>query len=290
MPAPDFNNIDLVLLPAPAPDFNNIDLPALENIDTTVTLDFSVSGTGETPLAGTGAVTLPFIVTGAGLKVSGGELGLDLTASGTAKNGFEGQGSSSLSLSASGGGFSDWLSLLPAIQLQELYRLKISGDANGLDDLYIGQISSWQATNQAGTRSSYVQAVIPDAEAFISDIDARKDGSLSIQKGYRLADGSERYEEILSSRFDLLRPDRGGRALTLTVSGYIAGKPISKGYRKLTGVRSISSPSGKRRVRCDIDMFLQPGMTVDALGEVFTAGYINYYVNETGKFCEVGER
>jgi len=43
-------------------------------------------------------------------------------------------------------------------------------------------------------------------------------------------------------------------------------------------------------VRCDIDLFLQPGMTVTAMGETFRAGYINYYVSQTDKFCEVGER
>ena len=41
---------------------------------------------------------------------------------------------------------------------------------------------------------------------------------------------------------------------------------------------------------CDIDLFLQPGMTVTALNESFQADYINYYVNDTDKFCEVGER
>ncbi len=187
-------------------------------------------------------------------------------------------------------GFDNWLERADPLQLQEVYRLVITGAADGLPDLIVDRISSWQATNQAGDRSAYIQAVIPAADEYVEQIEARQNGELVIQKGYRFSDGSSRYEEILRSSFDTLRPDEGQRALTITVSGYFRGKPVSKGSRTLTGIRSISTPNGKRRVRCDIDFFLQPGMTVDALGKTFTADYINYYVNESGKFAEVGER
>ena len=193
-------------------------------------------------------------------------------------------------MSGTGSGFQDWVSLLPPVQLQEVYRLVITGAQDGLPDLAIGGISSWQATNQAGARSSYVQAVIPAADRYLADIDARKNGELVIEKGYRLADGVTRHEEILRAKFDMARPDQGRRSLTLTVSGYMRGKPLSSGSRTLTGVRMISKPNGKRRVTCDIDLFLQPGMTVTALNETFRADYINYYVTQADKFCEVGER
>lgn len=186
--------------------------------------------------------------------------------------------------------FQDWVARLPPLQLQEVYRLVITGAADGLPDLLIGGISSWQATNQAGGRSSYVQAVIPAADQYLDDISARQQGELVIQKGYRLGTGETQYDEIVRSRFDELRPDRGQRALTITVSGYTADKPLSSGSRTLTGVRSISTSNGQRRVRCSIDLFLQPGMTVTALNETFTADFINYYVNSGDKFCEVGER
>lgn len=186
--------------------------------------------------------------------------------------------------------FQDWVAKLPPTQLQEVYRLVITGAQNGLDNLYIGGISSWQATNQAGGRSSYVQAVIPAADQYLDDISARQKGELVIQKGYRFADGQVQYDEIMRSGFDSLRPDRGKRALTITVSGYMKNKPTSTGTRALTGIRSISTSNGQRRVRCNIDLFLQPGMTVTALDETFTADYINYYVNNTDKFCEVSER
>jgi hypothetical protein len=105
-----------------------------------------------------------------------------------------------------------------------------------------------------------------------------------------LADGTERYEEILRSNFDAFRYDRGPGSLTVTVSGYLSGKPSANATRPLTGVRTISMNDGKYRVRCAIDLFLQPGMTVTGEVLVFTADYINYYVSETDKFCEVSER
>lgn len=186
--------------------------------------------------------------------------------------------------------FQDWVSKLPPTQIQEVYRLVLTGAQDGLDDLYIGGISSWQATNQAGTRSAYVQAVIPAANQYVADIEARPNGELVIQKGYKFTNGQVQFEEILRAAFDDARPDQGRASLTLTVSGYMRGKPFSVGSRVLSGIRSTSAPNGKRRVICDIDLFLQPGMTVTALNDSFQADYINYYVNETDKFCEVGER
>ena len=271
MSTPPVNSIDLSALSSPAPDVNAIDLSSLD-ITNNATLSFTVVGTGYWENDGVGSVQLNLEVTGAGFS------------------GSDAAGEASLGLSASGSGFQDWVSVLPPVQLQEVYRLVITGSADGLDDLYIGGISSWQATNQAGGRSSYLQAVIPAANQVLADIEARQNGQLVIQKGYRLEGGEIRYEEVLRSRFDTLRPDRGQLALTVTVSGYLRRDNAFGGQRTLTGIRSISAPNGKRRVRCDVDLFLQPGMTVEALGETFRADYINYYVSDADKFCEVAER
>lgn len=187
-------------------------------------------------------------------------------------------------------GYQDWVSKLPEIELQEVYRLVITGAADGLPDLYIGKMSSWQATSQSGTRASYLQAVLPAASELLPSIADRQNGNLVIQKGYRFQDGSTRYEEVVRARFDGLRPDRGRRALTVTVSGYLSGMQSANGFRALSGVRSVSTQNGKRRVRCSIDFFLKPGMLVGFDGDSFEASYINYYVNQNDKFCEVGER
>lgn len=195
-----------------------------------------------------------------------------------------------LPIQFSGSAYQDWTSFLPVKRLQEIYRLIITGAPDETTDLIIGGISSWQATSQADNRSSYVQAVIPAASAVIEAVSARQNGQLVIQKGYRLEDGTERYEEILRSEFDSFRYDRGPRKFTATVSGYLSGKPSEQSQRELSGIRSVSLTNGKHRVRCDIDLFLRPGMSVVADDATFQAGYINYYVSENDKFCEVGER
>lgn len=272
MSTPDLTAIDLSAVADFTPPLNALDLASLDGVAGSATLDLTADGFGYWIDYGTGSAELT------------------LTAEGVVKYGAVSSGSAALDLAATGTGYQDWVSSLSPLQMQEVYRLVITGAADSLDDLTIGAISSWQATSQAGSRSSYLQAVIPAADQYLDAIAARSNGELVIQKGYRLADGTTRYDEILRSRFDNLRPDRGRRALTITVSGYLPGKPFSTGSRTLTGIRSISSPNGQRRVRCDIDLFLRPGMTVTALDESFRADYINYYVTRSDKFCEVGER
>src|SRR5690554_570555 len=229
MSTPALNAIDLSAITTPQPPLAGIDLSALDGPANSATLDFSASGAGYVQDGASGSAMLAFEADGQGLR------------------GFAGSGFPSLSLSAGGTGYQDWLSKIPPIQLQEVYRLVITGAADGLDDLHIGGISSWQATNQAGGRSSYVQAVIPAAEALLPDIQARQNGELVIQKGYKFSTGETRYEEILRSRFDTLRPDRGQRALTVTVSGYLPGAAAFSGSRTLTGIRTISTQNTKHR-------------------------------------------
>jgi subtilisin-like proprotein convertase family protein len=250
----------------------------------------TAAGVGKESQLGAGAPTLALVVSGVGLQPAKGAVFVPITAAGQGGVEVVGDGAVTLSVAAAGRAAVDWVSQLDPIQLQEVYRLIITGSADSLDDLVLGGISSWQATNQAGDRSSYLQAVIPAASEFLNAIEARKNGDLIIEKGFVLADGTERYEEILRSNFDAFRYDRGPGSLTVTVSGYLSGKPSANATRPLTGVRTISMNDGKYRVRCAIDLFLQPGMTVTGEVLVFTADYINYYVSETDKFCEVSER
>lgn len=197
--------------------------------------------------------------------------------------------SAAIGVSGAASGNVDWTQRLDPLEIQEIYTLTITGAADSLDD-FVVKISSWQATNQAGTRSSYVQAVIPAASDALSAIEARQNGDLVISKGYSFLDGSTKTTEILRSNFDTFRYDRGARRFTVTVSGFLSGKVEQNSTRTLTGIRSLNVTNGKRRTRCNIDMFLQPGMTVEALNESFKADYINYYVAENDKFCEVSER
>lgn len=195
----------------------------------------------------------------------------------------------SVGLSASFEVFQDWVKSLSTLQLQEVYQLVITGAADGLDDIVV-PISNWQATNQAGDRSAYLQAVIPGADEYIDAISARPSGYLILKQGYLFESGESQLSEILRSDFDTLRYDRSGNRFTATVSGRRFNESASSGLRILKGIRTISVADGKRRVRCDVDLFLRPGMTVIAGAEEFTADYINYFVTTNDRFCEVSER
>ena len=207
--------------------------------------------------------------------------GPDLTVTGDMSANFD--------MAFSGTGFEDWASKLPKGESQESYLLRIT-DPLGGEDLIL-PISSWQATSQAEGRSSFLQAVIPAAGPYLEAIDERKDGSLVISKFLTLPDGSIRGEEIVRTNFDSFRYDRGPGRVTVTVSGYVLTElsPPSSS-RTLTGIRSISSTNGKYRTRCDIDLFLKPGMTVIAENVSYEADFIGYYVSSDDTFCEVGER
>ena len=185
--------------------------------------------------------------------------------------------------------FQDWTKTLNSFLLQEAYQLIITGAKDSLDDLIV-PIENWQATNQAEGRSAYLQAVIPAGDQYIESISARSNGELVIRKGFRLPGGSSQFSDILRSGFDSLRYDRSGNRFTVTVSGRRQNDVASSGSRTLTGIRTISVTDGKRRVRCNVDLFLRPGMTVTADNQTFRADFINYFVSTNDKFCEVSER
>lgn len=188
----------------------------------------------------------------------------------------------------SGSAFQDWAAALPPYAVQEIYTLTVTGSADGVDDITI-PISSWQATNQAAPRLTYVQAVIPAAGQYLSALEARSNGDLVIRQGYKFSDGSTKTEEVVRARFDTPRYDEGPSSLTMTVSGYKPGTVPQNGHRTLRGIRSISLSNGKYRVRCKTDLFLKPGMTVTARDKTFQVSYINYYVNGSDRFCEVSD-
>lgn len=197
--------------------------------------------------------------------------------------------SAGVSFAATARAYQDWTKAVDPRQVQKIYLFTLTGAANGLPDLTL-PVPNWQATNQAGERKSYLQGVIPVNADLLQEISDRTDGELVIAKGFRFSDGSVQTEELLRSNFDTFRYDRGPGSFTVTASGYLPPRPLANDARTLTGVRSINLTNGKRRVRCDVDFFLQPGMTVTALDEVFSADYINYFVNESDEFCEVSER
>lgn len=170
---------------------------------------------------------------------------------------------------------------------QTYYALEID---DGVLDPIRPPISSWQATVQAG-RASYAQAVIPAAINWVSGIDDRESGELIIYRGARFPDGTTQETELARAPMNDVRLDQGPTNVTMTISGYSTiAAPEYALTRTLRNVRSESTANGLRRVRCDIDWFLRPGNTAIARGSSFVVSYINYYVNSSDAYMDVGER
>ena len=183
--------------------------------------------------------------------------------------------------------FVDWSADIDPITSQGYYACEI--DDGVLDPIRV-PISSWQATVQNG-RSSYAQAVIPAAVAWVDQIEARAvAGEFVIYRGVRYSDGTTQESELARAPLGDVRLDVGPTNATMTISGYAVLPPAQSVLtRTLQNVRSESSSSGFR-VRADIDWFLRPGHTAVSRGTSFTASYINYYVTGGDEYMDVGER
>ena len=154
-------------------------------------------------------------------------------------------------------------------------------------------ISSWQATVQSD-RASFLQCVIPAADAYADDLAARLNTStISVYKITYL-DGEEQKSRLAVAPLETTSYARGPSNYTLTISGYGDAETISASTstRTMTGIRSIYTTStGKTRARCDIDWFLRPGDTAVVDGENVTVSYINYYVPTLGDaYMDIGDR
>jgi hypothetical protein len=183
----------------------------------------------------------------------------------------------------------DWAASLDPLLVQEAYRLLIVAD--GFPDLIV-PISNWQATLNRGDRASYLQATIPAALEVVSALSERAPVAsvIIIQMGYVMSGGEVRYEEVARSNFDAFTFDRGPKNATAVVRGYARLGYDDTNTRALRGVRTFGMAEGSYRVTCNIDMFLRPGMTVQAAGVEFVASYINMFVTRSDKFCQIGSR
>lgn len=180
--------------------------------------------------------------------------------------------------------FHDWTNALASNQ-PEQYVCDLIGSAT-----YRLPISSWQATVQSG-RASYLSIVVPAVGNYLENINAESDGTIRVSRVSRTIRGETVEKEMASAPISDIRTDRGPLRYSCSISGY--GDPVESGAgesRTLEGVRSISSQINTHRARAGIDWLLRPGHTVIAGDVSFTVAYINYYVNLTDAYMDVGSR
>ena len=151
-------------------------------------------------------------------------------------------------------------------------------------------ISSWQGTLQVD-RSNYLQAVVPACGEYLEFLNAQTEPDFVI---YRRAefDGKTFTQEIARSVVTSTSVARGTTNHTLTLTGYestfVQLAPSDVTTRTLRDIQTITSYNGGVRVRCAVDWFLRPGQNAIVDGAEFTASYINYIVNETSAYMDVG--
>lgn len=185
----------------------------------------------------------------------------------------------------------DWMALINPVTTRQYYQCVLTGSADGLADARL-RIKSWQATLQMD-RASFLQCVVPGTLDFIDAIEARRNGDIVLIRGAEFQDGTVLEQEMARTPMDTFRYDRGPTRASATLSGYadlFGNNTPSARKRTLTGVRTISSDQSGLRVRTDIDLLLRPGRQADATGYTLDVRYINYFVNNTDAFMDVGER
>ena len=87
---------------------------------------------------------------------------------------------------------------------------------------------------------------------------------------------------------------QGTTNYTATLSGYIDAAPVltwpPSSARTLLGARTVFTYTSGLRVRCAIDWLLQPGMSATYESTTFTVAFVQYFVNGTDAYMDVGER
>lgn len=181
-------------------------------------------------------------------------------------------------LNASADVFVDW-SIYAPIERITVYLLDVDGVRIPM--------SSFQATMRGSDGKSYLQAVIPNGVEYLNELPSG--AIMRILMGFKYPDNSySPLEEIAQAPLEILRYDEGARSNSVTISGYSALPAATGIERQLTGISYRSVNQGKRRVRCNIDLFLRPGHTaIDGDGEAFSVANIQYFVNDKSEYMEV---
>ena len=177
--------------------------------------------------------------------------------------------------------FEDWTLHLP-IERQTVYLLFI-----GNSEIPV-PISSLQSTLRDDGQS-FLQVVVPAADQYA---DLLEYGALlTVKMGFRLADGSlTELSTIPQVPLQVIRTDESAYSHTATLSGYAPLHERNRVQRNLSKVQTRSINQGKRRVRCEIDLFLRPGSFVlDTDGYLFKVGVIQHFVNVDNEAMEVIE-
>lgn len=174
------------------------------------------------------------------------------------------------------------------VAVDVIYRLTLTGAANALSDIVL-PMASFQSRLRNG-EPSYLSVNVPNGAAWITAINARQNGQLVVERGYRFRDtGATQFDEIARVNLEDVRQDEGARSYTLTLDGHRTEATTTPKVRAISGANYRNVVSGKRRYRASPDNFLRPGDTVQINAESFTVGLITLSVSPSIERMEIAE-
>ena len=178
----------------------------------------------------------------------------------------------------------------PANQaVRYVYRCYLTGDAEDppIADIEL-PLASFQSRRRNGEQT-YLAVTVPNPVPYVSAINARLNGDLVIYSGFALGD-TETLTELLRVNFGSFRYDLGPRSGSASLSGHKQVTYSNPKTRVLSGVSYQSVTDGITRVRCDPDMWLNPGDTADiGNSTTFIVDTITYTINPDRSLMEVAE-
>lgn len=153
-------------------------------------------------------------------------------------------------------------------------------------------ISSWQATLQTDT-SCYASAVIPKCADWLEDVYVATE-FIIWRNGYTLT-GEAFKHQMVRAPLDQYQVDQGPTNHTCSLSAYFDPfedfeDPHERYDSTLVGLRSISNYASGLRIRCAFDWLMQPGQRAYYGEPSFVVSYMNYYVNGSDEYIDVGRR
>lgn len=167
-------------------------------------------------------------------------------------------------------------SIPEAMAYQSIYQLRVTGQADGLDDAML-PMTNFTASVRTDGRS-YLQVSVPFTVELAAALTDRPAGDLVIEAGPRFADGTINLTEIARATSWTVQNDRGTRSGSISLRGwstYVADAPAAV---EILGTMSISEGASKRMQSPRIDFAVRPGDTVldKTTGLSFVVGMVTY--------------
>lgn len=130
---------------------------------------------------------------------------------------------------------------------------------------------------------------IPDADG-IAALEDQIGADMTLYRGFRFPDGREQLEPMVTVPLAGITADVGSSNASATLTGTLTAEAQVPETRRLQGISYRNTRDGKRRVRCAVDTFLQPGTVADlGDGETFTVGEITIFADFDTSSMEVTE-